>query len=255
MNCAYHTQNLATVNCNGCGKPLCSSCDHRIKGFPYCQDCIVSGVELLRQKQNFDSAPFVKKQTSLTVAVVLSLLCPGLGAAYNGQTSKALIHFAVFVGLFQMAILTGGMPIFVLGFFGMWLFAALDAWRTARILRSGANPEVAEDALVQSFSSNPKAWGIVLTTLGLSFFLQTFFNFRYLIRGILPVLLIALGIYLLRDYVFKTDAKNTDKPDFSDRNLEPDYIGSLNETHFRSDDFAVSDEFPTKVRKKNWKNG
>lgn len=254
MNCAYHTQNLAAVNCNGCGKPLCSSCDHRIRGFPYCQDCIVSGVELLREKQNFANAPFIKKQTSPTVAIILSLLCPGLGAAYNGQTSKALIHFAVFVGLFQMAVLTGGMAIFVLGFFGMWLFAALDAWRTARLIRSGANPGIAEDALVQSFSSNPKAWGIVLTTLGLSFFLQAFFDFRYLIRGILPVLLIALGIYLLRDFVFKAETKNQNKADFSGGKLESEYAGSLSDTSFRTGEFDAVDEFPTQVRKKNWKN-
>ena len=47
MNCAYHIHNPAVVNCNGCGKPLCPACDHRIKGFPYCQDCIVMGVDLL----------------------------------------------------------------------------------------------------------------------------------------------------------------------------------------------------------------
>ncbi len=254
MNCAYHTQNTAVVNCSGCGKSLCSACDHRIKGFPYCQDCIVSGVELLRERQNFAHAPILKKQTSPTVAVILSLLCPGLGAAYNGQTSKALIHFAVFVGLFQMAILTGGMSIFVLGFFGMWLFAALDAWRTARLLRSGASPEAAQDALVQSFSSNPKAWGIVLTILGLSFFLQTFFNFRYLIRGILPVLLIALGIYLLRDYVFGTETKNDKKSGFTDKNGDLRFAGRLNETSFRTGEFDAENEYPTQVRKKNWKN-
>ena len=255
MNCAYHTQNTAVVNCNGCGKPLCSACDHRIKGFPFCQDCIVLGVELLRQRQNTGNTRHPKKQSSPFVAAVLSLLCPGLGAAYNGQTSKALIHFAVFVGLFQMAILTGGMAIFVLGFFGMWLFAALDALRTARLLRSGANPDVAEDAFIQTFSSNPKLWGIVLTALGLSFFLQMFFNFRYLMRGILPVLLIGLGIYLLRDYVFKKENKNESKPDFTDRINDSGVVSRLSDTSFRTGEYDAVDEMPTQIRKKNWKNG
>ncbi len=111
MNCAYHAHNAAVVNCNGCGKPLCPACDHRIKGFPFCQDCIVSGVELLRNQNHSSYAPVIKRQTSPLAATVLSLVCPGLGAAYNGQTSKALIYFAVFVGFFQMAILTGGMPL------------------------------------------------------------------------------------------------------------------------------------------------
>ena len=107
MNCAYHIQNVAVVQCNSCGKPLCPTCDHRIKGFPYCQDCIVLGVDLLRQQSHSNYVPFVKKRTSPIAATLLSIVCPGLGAAYNGQTIKALVYFAVFVGLFQMAILTG----------------------------------------------------------------------------------------------------------------------------------------------------
>ena len=179
MICAYHGQNVAVVNCNGCGKPLCPTCDHRIKGFPYCQDCIVSGVELLRNYNQSSYIPIVKRQTSPSVATLLSFICPGLGAAYNGQTSKALVYFAVFVGLFQMAVLTGGMPLFVLGFIGMWLFAALDSWRTARLLQSGVTPNGAEDFIVQRFSDNPKLWGVVLTVLGVTFVFQTFFNFRF----------------------------------------------------------------------------
>src|SRR5436190_3527203 len=118
MNCAYHDHNAATVSCNSCGRPLCPACDHRIKGFPYCQDCIVMGVDLLGQQQSrTDHVPFVKKRTSPFVATLLSMICPGLGAAYNGQTVKALVYFAVFVGLFQMAVLTAT-PLFVLGFIG-----------------------------------------------------------------------------------------------------------------------------------------
>src|SRR4028118_1011108 len=160
MNCAYHINNGAVVSCNGCGKPLCPACDHRIKGFPYCQDCIVSGVELLRNRGNSSYVPLIKKQTSPFVAIILSLVCPGLGAAYNGQTSKALVYFAVFVGLFQMAVLTG-MAIFVLGFLGMWLFAAVDSWRTAQLIRAGITPNGAEDLIVKRLSGNPKPWGIL----------------------------------------------------------------------------------------------
>jgi hypothetical protein len=71
MNCAYHSQNVAVVQCNGCGKPLCPTCDHRIKGFPYCQDCIVMGVDLLRQQSQSNYVPYVKKRTSPFVATLL----------------------------------------------------------------------------------------------------------------------------------------------------------------------------------------
>src|SRR4030095_2351057 len=143
--------------------------------------------------------PLVKAQTSPFIATLLSFVCPGLGAAYNGQTTKALIHFAVFVGLIQMAILSH-MPIFVFGFLGMWAYTAVDAWKTARLIRSGVTSEGAEDFIVQRFSDIPKLWVIVLVVLGATFFLQAFFDFRRFIKGVVPVLLIVLGIYLLRNY-------------------------------------------------------
>lgn len=254
MNCAYHGQNAAVVNCNGCGKPLCPSCDHRIKGFPYCQDCIVSGVELLKNYNQSNYTPIIKRQTSPFVATFLSLICPGLGAAYNGQTTKALVYFAVFVGLFQMAVLTGGMPLFVLGFIGMWLFAALDSYRTANLLRSGAMPNAAEDFIVQRFAGNPKLWGIVLTALGASFFLNAFFNIRFIMRGILPILLIGFGIYLLRDYVFKPKKTETDWTNYENQMNAPMFATGLSEANFQRDDFNRQNDFETETRASAWKN-
>jgi hypothetical protein len=254
MNCAYHGHNAAVVNCNGCGKPLCPSCDHRIKGFPYCQDCIVSGVELLRNYNQSSYAPIIKRQTSPLIAMVLSFVCPGLGAAYNGQTTKALVYFAIFVGLFQMAVLTGGMPLFVLGFIGMWLFAVLDSYRTARLLRSGVIPNGAEDIIVQRFAGNPKLWGIVLTALGASFFLNTFFNIRFIMRGVLPVLLIGFGIYLLRDYVFKSKKTTLDWDEYENRQNAPMFVGAMADASFRSDDYNTQNDFETETHVSAWKN-
>jgi len=211
MNCAYHVHNAAVTSCNSCGKPLCPACDHRIKGFPYCQDCIVQGVELLRSQPNSNYAPYVTKRTSPFVAALLSAICPGLGAAYNGQTTKALVHFAVFVGLFQMAVLTAT-PLFVLGFMGMWLFALLDSWRTAQMIRSGVTPDVAEDILVKRFSGNPKLWGVVLALLGITFLFQRIFNVGVFMRFLVPVALIGLGAYILRSYIFRS------KPSAGDAN-------------------------------------
>lgn len=254
MNCAYHGHNAAVVNCNGCGKPLCPSCDHRIKGFPFCQDCIVSGVELLRDYNQNTYAPKVKRQTSPFIATLLSLVCPGLGAAYNGQTTKALVYFAIFVGLFQMAILTGGMPLFVLGFIGMWLFAALDSYRTARLIQNGATPNGAEDIIVQRFAGNPKLWGIVLTALGASFFLNAFFNIRFVMRGVLPVLLIGFGIYLLRDYVFKPKADAPNWTDYEHQNNAPRFAAALRDTNFSSNNYDLENDFETETRVSAWKN-
>lgn len=253
MNCAYHSQNAAVVNCNGCGKPLCPACDHRIKGFPFCQDCIVSGVELLRSRGGNSSSyvPIVKRQSSPFIATILSLICPGLGAAYNGQTAKALVYFAVFIGLFQLGVLTGGMSLFVLGFIGMWLFAALDSWRTAQLIRSGVTPDGAEDIIVQRFSGNPKLWGIVLIVLGALFFLQTFFSVRFF-KAVLPVLLIALGIYLLRDFIFQARKEKV----WSNRTSEANssgYISSSGETSFRTGEFDAKSDYGSQSSSRAWK--
>lgn len=227
MNCAYHNQNVAVVQCNGCGKPLCPACDHRVKGFPFCQDCIVLGVDLLRQHNRTNSVPFVKNQTSPFIAVLLSFFCPGLGAAYNGQTVKALVHFGVFIGLFQLAVLTGGLLVFVLGFIGMWAFAMLDAYRTARMIRSGLTPDVADDILVKRFSGNPKLWGIILAALGVMFLLQSVFDLSGLIRALLPAMLIGLGIYILRGYIFKPRADEEISPNYDANG--PNFVSALGE--------------------------
>jgi hypothetical protein len=248
MNCAYHNQNAAGVSCNGCGRPLCPACDHRIKGFPYCQDCIVLGVDLLRQQNQSNHAPFVKKRTSPMIATLLSAICPGLGAAYNGQTVKALVYFGVFIGLFQMALITGA-ALFVFGFIGMWFFSALDAWRTAQMIRSGVTPDVADDILVKRFSGNPKLWGIVLSALGAAFLLQSIFPVRGLIRGLLPVMLIGLGIYVLRGYIFKPkpeDARWT--------GAGPSTSFALTQSRYNEADYSVGADFADRSRSGSWKD-
>lgn len=250
--CAYHTHNSATVNCNGCGKALCPACDHRIKGFPYCQDCIVAGVELLRNNNKAIYVPIVKKQTSPFFASLLSLLCPGLGAAYNGQTSKALVHFVAFIGLFQMAIVTGGAsPLFVLGFIGMWLYAALDAWRTAQVIRVGVTPSEAEDVLVKRFAGNTKLWGIVLTVIGLSFVLQTLFNFNQLLsRFILPVLLIGLGVYMLIGFFKRREHQTQGRSGLGRGGYPSDH---MEEDRFESF-FSSAHDPSARIKERSWKN-
>jgi hypothetical protein len=256
MNCAYHSHNPATVSCNSCGKPLCPACDHRIKGFPYCQDCIVLGVGLLRQHNQSNHVPFVKKRTSPIFATFLSFICPGLGAAYNGQTVKALVYFAVFVGLFQMAVLTGGTALFVLGFMGMWLFSALDAWRTASMIRAGLTPDVADDILVKRFSGNPKLWGIVLTVLGSAFLFQAVFNIRGIMRGLLPVMLIGLGVYILRNYIFKPggSAAESSYGGYDTPRAAPNFVSALEESRFIPQDSDSHVTFTRDKRFGGWKN-
>jgi hypothetical protein len=241
MNCAYHLGNTAVVNCQGCGKFLCPACDHRIKGFPYCQDCIVMGVELLQRQAYSPAVPLVKKQTSPFLATFLSLICPGLGAAYNGQTAKALTFFAVFAGLFQLAVTTHGAPIFVFGFIGMWIYSAIDAFRMAQMIRSGITPNDAEDLLMKRLSGNPVLWGVILTVLGITFILQMFGGLRLPLREMLPVMFIGFGIYLLWNF-WRKRSERKDWNDYSSHSspgVSGELYSDLDEvTAFRSGDYS-----------------
>jgi len=206
MNCAYHSKNPAVVECNRCTRALCSACDHRIRGFPYCQDCIVAGVEILQQHSISNVLPVLRRNNSPLIATLLSFV-PGLGAAYNGQTSKAIVHFSIFASFFQMAIVTDsveyGLPLFVMGFFGTWLFSAVDAYRTAQLLRAGLAPDAEQDVIARRLYGSPLAWGITLVVLGTIFLIHSIIGIRLPIRQVLPVLLILLGAYMLGDYLFR----------------------------------------------------
>ncbi|CAN5746699.1 hypothetical protein BH20ACI3_BH20ACI3_17410 [soil metagenome] len=200
MWCTYHQKNPAVVQCNRCARPLCAACDHRIRGFPFCQDCIVAGVELLRQHSQADASQVIRRRSSPSVATLLSFV-PGLGAAYNGQTSKAIVHFAIFASFFQMAVITEGVLFFILGVLGSWLFAAVDACRTAQLMRAGLTPETEEDVIMRRLYGNPFAWGLTLIVLGSVFLLHTLLGVQLPIRELLPVALVALGAYMLFDYI------------------------------------------------------
>ena len=216
MNCAYHSHNMAMANCNGCGRPLCAACDHRIKGFPFCEDCIVSGIDALRKSAGGNPSGGRPRKIYPFVALLLSWVCPGLGAAYNGQSMKALVHFGIVAGLFQMAVSTG-MAMFIIGLLGMWwFFLPLDAWRSARIIRAGGGTDEGTDNLLERASGNAKVSAIILIGIGVMFFVHSVFGVNLLIRGALPILLILLGLYLAKDIVFtrnKDSYTSSNRPD------------------------------------------
>jgi hypothetical protein len=155
---------------------------------------------MLRHEAEANGAKVPYRNSSPFVATLLSFV-PGLGAAYNGQTAKAIVHFAIFTIFFQMAVLTQGVPFFVLGVLGIWLFAAVDACRTAQLIRAGLNTETEEDLIARRLYGNPFAWGITLVVIGTLFLLHTLLRIQLPVRQLLPVGLVALGAYMLFDYV------------------------------------------------------
>lgn len=197
MNCVYHPANFAHVRCGSCQRGLCPACDHRIKGSPFCQECIVAGIDLLRHRETAQHPPVREK--SPNIATVFALI-PGLGAAYNGQHIKAMVQFALVVGLWHLADImpTPFSLIFGLGGVGFFLFTVYDARLSAARLRAGEDLSEDDLRLKQSLRHHAPLWGCVLVGFGVISFLHIFFDTQ--LYGLWPILLIGAGIYFLRGF-------------------------------------------------------
>jgi hypothetical protein len=100
-----------------------------------------------------------------------------------------------------MAVVTDGVTFFVLGVAGTWLFAAVDACRTAQLMRAGLAPDAEEDAIARQLYGNPIAGGVTLVVLGSIFLGHTLLGLQFPVRRTLPVALVILGAYMLFDYL------------------------------------------------------
>lgn len=195
MYCSYHTTSAARVQCSSCFRSLCSACDHRIKGHPYCQDCIVLGVEGLSRNQ-YASAP----RGSARFAALLALL-PGMGAVYNRQNIKGIVHFVTIVGLFRLTGIRFASAIFALGGLSFYIYSIVDAYRTARLIALGEDPAVDEARFKRSLIKRAPVIGVVLITAGLLLVIQIARPFALVtFARLLPVAFIILGGYLLTRY-------------------------------------------------------
>ncbi|MFL6228966.1 MAG: hypothetical protein ACJ741_09315 [Pyrinomonadaceae bacterium] len=256
MRCSYHSANAAVVECSRCARSLCAACDHRIRGFPYCQDCIVTGVELLQARVSMIEAPQrVRRGTSPWIALLLSFVMPGLGSAYNGQTTKALVHFTMYASCIQLAAVTNALAFFVIGSIGVWLFAAVDAFRTAQLIRAGLAPDAEMDSIARRLYGHPVAWSVLLVALGTLFLLNTMFGVRLPVRQMLPAALVLLGAYMLFDYLRRGGRRRSESA-FDNFPATPTFGGGavLDVTRFRTGDLATqvgsrqrSDTFPPRL--------
>ena len=135
------------------------------------------------------------------LALVLGLI-PGVGAVYNGQYAKGVLHVVIFGGLISAissGAADGGEPLFALLIGLMVFYMPIEAFRTARAMERGEAVDELSGLLSsgQSIQRSP-ALGVVLIVLGVVFLLHSLRFWR--IADLLPywpVSLIAVGIYLL----------------------------------------------------------
>jgi len=129
MDCVNHSGVSATAFCQTCGKPLCASCVRSMAGGQiFCEPCQASWQAY---QQPFAVPP--PDGPNPTAAAVLGLI-PGVGAMYNGQYFKALIHVVIFAVLVSMADHYGIFGIFI----AAWvLYQSFEAFHTAKARRDG----------------------------------------------------------------------------------------------------------------------
>lgn len=235
MNCANHSEVAATAYCRACGKPLCTSCTRSVQGVIYCEECLAAKLGSVHPPIAPPPPPpgnpvrpaRVPGAPSPGLAIALGFI-PGVGAMYNGQFMKGIIHVLAFVCLIWMTTRAGLLGIFIPF---LIFYMVFDAYKTAHALELG-QPVPDPFGLEQFFGEtrsaahvppattvpNPTGGGnpppfqedlaaprrqlptgaIVLIILGSLFLLQNIglFEFHWIHR-LWPLMLIGIGAWLL----------------------------------------------------------
>jgi TM2 domain-containing membrane protein YozV len=205
MKCAVHAEVDATGYCRNCGKALCAVCVRPVHDVFYCEDCLAT---VLGHPAPAPAAPTgVVTSASAAptragnpgAAFVLGFLFPGLGAVYNGQYNKALIHIVVFAAfiLGLSSDMDGGMKaVFGILLAGFIFYMAFDAMRTAQSKQRGETPA---DPF-ESWSKNRPVGPIILIVVGAIFLLNNFDWFPfYRLERFWPLILIIVGGLMFRN--------------------------------------------------------
>jgi hypothetical protein len=192
MKCAVHPEAEATGFCRNCGKAMCPQCTREMNGALYCEQCVSPAAvsPLLPPPVANPRGP------NPGLAATLGFI-PGLGAVYNGEYVKALIHVLVFAGLIAAMASdpnSGTLAFVIVAFIAFCFYMPVDAYRVAKARRAGE----AEPGLLAERGSRRPVGAIVLIVIGVLILLR---NFDVLdldwVGKAWPIGLIALGAWLV----------------------------------------------------------
>jgi hypothetical protein len=219
MNCQNHPDIPATAYCRTCGKAVCEQCRRDAFGTVYCEEHAPApppppATPTGYAAPPYPGAPAQYPRTDVSAGLALFLgLIPGVGAIYNGQYVKGLVHAVIWGLLMSIAnsrAAHGLEPVFVMLVIAWWFYMALEAYHTARRRQAG-EPVDEYSSLLDVHSGRhhlraPLA-GIALMCLGVLLLLHTLdiWDIERIMR-FWPVLLIALGAWLLASRLFAEDA-------------------------------------------------
>ncbi|HTQ60283.1 MAG TPA: B-box zinc finger protein [Candidatus Solibacter sp.] len=217
MKCAVHSDVDATGYCRNCGKPMCPDCVRPVRDVLYCEDCLASGMghaapasppPQASQAGYPPQAPAPALPPpapagigpSPALAFLLGFL-PGLGAFYNEQYGKGMIHLAIFLVLFIAGVngaMSGGAEAALwICISALWIYMPIDAMRTAQAKRAG---QTLSDPL-DNFSKGRPIGPILLIGAGLLLLLNNFdwFPWYRISQFFFPAILIGVGILMFRN--------------------------------------------------------
>jgi hypothetical protein len=129
MDCVNHHGVNATAYCQSCGKALCQACVRKGSGGQiFCEPCWMAW----QSAQRAYVAPPVDGPSPGLAALLGAI--PGVGAMYNGQFVKGMVHVVIFAVLVSVAHVYD-----VFGFFvAAWIFYQMfEAYHTAKARRDG----------------------------------------------------------------------------------------------------------------------
>jgi len=210
ITCANHPDAPVVSFCRTCGKPLCSVCRRAAAGTVFCEEHVPASTSAAPPSPPpVNDSPWTAPPSppanpmsgnSPVMAFLLGMI-PGVGAIYNGQYAKGLVHAVIF-GLLITALsshsLNGFEPMLgiLLGVFSFYM--ALEAFHTARKRQAGETVEEFSSLIASGGSVGFPTGAIVLIGLGFLLLLNTLdiFSFERAIR-FWPVGLILLGAYML----------------------------------------------------------
>ena len=214
MKCAVHTDVEATGYCSNCGKAMCAACARPVRDTLYCEDCVATRMGIPQTPtalftppsnlppSDFSAAPAnAQKHNATNPGVAFALgFVPGLGAIYNGEYNKAIIHIVIF-GAIVMGLssdIPGGLDAFLgIGLAGFIFYMAIDSMRVAKARQTG---ETMQDPF-QNWGTQRPIGPIILIGVGALFLLNNFgiFEMFHLRRVFWPLVLIGVGVLMLRN--------------------------------------------------------
>jgi hypothetical protein len=198
--------------CRACGKALSGTDAHQAHGALYCKEhapqegAPSSPYGASPYTAPYNAAPYNTSGAtpagggvSPGLAFVLGFI-PGVGAIYNGQYAKGLVHVAV-VGML-ISILNSDVPdrfgpLLVLMLVAFWAYMPFEAFHTARSRQLGIAVDEFSSLAPMGVSRFP-AVPVILIGLGTVMLLDNLglFDLRRMLR-FWPILLIGAGLYML----------------------------------------------------------